>query len=73
MNQAAWAAIRSPDGIILREFYNRVRSTKGKKKAIIAVGRKMPEILPQIEKQLFLYHSYTLNHIPIHHHVQIQR
>ena len=45
MNQTAWAAIRSQDGIILREFYDRVRSTKGKKKAIVAVGRKMLEIL----------------------------
>jgi len=38
MNQAAWAAIRSQDGIILREFYDRVRSTKGKNIRIMSTG-----------------------------------
>jgi len=57
MNQAAWAAIRSPDGIILREFYDRVRSTKGKKKAIVAVGRKMLEILYVLHIKKELYQS----------------
>jgi transposase len=57
MNQAAWAAVRSQDGIILREFYDRVRSTKGKKKAIVAVGRKMLEILYVLHIRKELYQS----------------
>ena len=57
MNQAAWAAIRSQDGIILREFYDRVRSTKGKKKAIVAVARKMLEILYVLHTRKELYQS----------------
>ena len=57
MNQAAWAAIRSQDGIILRDFYDRVRSTKGKKKAIVAVARKMLEILYVLHIRKELYQS----------------
>ena len=57
MNQAAWAAIRSRDGILLREFYDRIRSTKGKKKAIIAVARKMLEILWVLHTRKELYQS----------------
>jgi transposase len=57
MNQAAWAAIRCQDGIILREFYDRVRSTKGKKKAIVAVARKMLEILYVLHIKKELYQS----------------
>ena len=57
MNQAAWAAIRSNDGILLREFYDRIRSTKGKKKAIIAVTRKMLEILWVLHTIKELYQS----------------
>jgi transposase len=57
MNQAAWAAIRSNDGILLKDFYDRVRSTKGKKKAIIAVARKMLEILYVLHTRKELYQS----------------
>ncbi len=57
MNQAAWAAIRSQDGIILRDFYDRVRSMKGKKKAIVAVARKMLEILWVLHTRKELYQS----------------
>ena len=57
MNQAAWAAIRSNDGILLRDFYDRVRSTKGKKKAIIAVARKMLAILYVLHTRKELYQS----------------
>ena len=57
MNQAAWAAIRNQDGIILREFYDRVRSTKGKKKAIVAFARKMIEILYFLHTRKDLYQS----------------
>jgi len=57
MNQAAWAAIRSNDGIILREFYDRVKSTKGKKKAIVAVARKMLAILYVLHIKKELYQS----------------
>jgi transposase len=57
MNQAAWAAIRSNDGILLRAFYDRVRSTKGKKKAIVAVARKMIEILYILHTRKELYQS----------------
>ena len=57
MNQAAWAAIRSQDGIILKEFYDRVRSTKGKKKAIVAVARKMLAILYVLHIRKELYQS----------------
>ena len=57
MNQAAWAAIRSNDGILLRAFYDRVRSTKGKKKAIVAVAKKMIEILYILHTRKELYQS----------------
>jgi len=57
MTQAAWAAIRNQDGILLRDFYDRVRSTKGKKKAIIAVARKMLEILWVLHTRKELYQS----------------
>jgi transposase len=57
MNQAAWAAIRSKDGIILRGFYDRVRSKAGKKKAIVAVARKMLEILWVLHTRKELYQS----------------
>ena len=63
MNQAAWAAIRSNDGIILREFYDRVRSTKGKKKAIVAVAGKMLEILRVLHTRKELYqYSVVADH-----------
>jgi len=57
MNQAAWAAIRSKDGILLRAFYERVRATRGKKKAIIAVARKMLDILYVLHMRKELYQS----------------
>ena len=57
ITQAAWAAIRSNDGILLREFYDRIRSTKGKKKAIVAVARKMLEILYVLHTRKELYQS----------------
>ena len=57
ITQAAWAGIRSNDGILMREFYDRVRSTKGKKKAIIAVARKMLEILWVLHTRKELYQS----------------
>lgn len=43
--QAAWALTRSNEGGDLRAFYQRLYPTKGKKKAIVAVARKMAEIL----------------------------
>ena len=43
--QAAWALTRSNEGGDLRAFYQRLYPIKGKKKAIVAVARKMTEIL----------------------------
>jgi transposase len=43
--QAAWALTRSDEGGDLRAFYQRLHPIKGKKKAIVAVARKMAEIL----------------------------
>lgn len=57
MAQSAWAAIRSKDGVLLRAFYERVRSTRGKKKAIVAVARKMLEILYVLHIRKELYQS----------------
>lgn len=70
MVQAAWGAIRCNGGIIFREMYERIRLTKGKKKAIVAVARKMLEILYILHTRKELYsspiladHSYVINKI----------
>lgn len=43
--QSAWALTRSQEGGDLCTFYQRLYPKKGKKKAIVAVARKMTEIL----------------------------
>ncbi len=55
MVQAAWAAMQSNQGTVLKEVYKRIRSTKGKKKAIVAVARKMLEILYVMHTRKELY------------------
>lgn len=41
--QAAWALVRSPYGGTIRDFYKKLAMRIGKKKAIVAVSRKMME------------------------------
>ncbi|OLY62813.1 IS110 family transposase [Leptospira santarosai serovar Grippotyphosa] len=43
--QAAWSLVRCQHGGKLKEFYERLYSKKGAKKSIIAVSRKMIEVL----------------------------
>jgi transposase len=55
LNQAAWSAIRSSQGGSLKTFFHRLSSHCGKKRAIVAVGRKMVTILYALHKNGELY------------------
>lgn len=59
MNQAAWAAIRSNDGLRFKEMYERIKAHRGVKRAIVAVSRKMLEILFIMHKRNELFDACT--------------
>lgn len=66
MNQAAWAAIRSKNGDVFKDFFDRIAARRGKKIAIVAVARKMLEILFTLHERQVLYgnpedHSAVIN------------
>jgi transposase len=45
MIQAAWTAIRSPSGGYFRDVFERIAATRGRGIAIVAVGRRMLELM----------------------------
>lgn len=45
MIQAAWTAVRSPLGGAFREVFERIAATRGRGIAIVAVGRRMLELM----------------------------
>lgn len=53
--QCAWALVKSQHGGELKEFYNRLYARIGKKKAIVAVARKMVEVFYAMIKSGELY------------------
>jgi len=53
--QGAWALVRSEYGGELKEFYNRLQSRIGRKKAIVAVSRKMLEVFYAMTRSGELY------------------
>lgn len=55
MNQAAWGAIRSIEGGRFREMYERIKVRRGAKIAIVAVSRKMLELLYVMHTRQELY------------------
>jgi transposase len=57
INQASWAAIRSKSGFLLKEFYERISSKRGKGRAIVAVSRKILEIVYILLKTNSLYEN----------------
>jgi transposase len=57
--QAAWAMVQSRNGGSFKEFYQRRSSDIGKKKAIVAVARKMVVLMYSIAKNREYYRSTT--------------
>lgn len=55
LNQAAWAAIRSKDGINFTRFFLSIKARRGTRRAIVAVARKMLEILFAMFRSNTLY------------------
>lgn len=55
MNQAAWGSLRSVDGDRFREMYERIKARRGAKIAIVAVSRKMLELLYIMHTRQQLY------------------
>jgi transposase len=45
MIQAAWTAVRSPLGNSFREVFERIAATRGRGIAIVAVGRRILELM----------------------------
>ena len=53
--QAAWSAIRTPMGLHFREVYDRIAVRRGKRIAIVAVARKILELMYTLMKKHELY------------------
>ena len=58
--QAAWTLIRVPEGGALRETYFRLKERIGANKAIVAVARKLAELMWVLLKKRQLYSYSTL-------------
>ena len=58
--QSAWAMVQSKNGGSYKEFYERRSSEIGKKKAIVAVARKMVVLMYTLAKNREYYHGSTL-------------
>lgn len=59
--QAAWALIRSGNGGPLKDFYERLYPRIGKKKAIVAVARKMLEVFYTMMRNGECYRSMPIS------------
>jgi transposase len=59
--QAAWALIRSKEGGALKEKYQELRTRRGKKIAIVAVARKLVELLWVLSQKKELYRYAELD------------
>jgi transposase len=57
--QAAWALVRAKSGACLRDKYNDLRSKRGKRIAIVAIARKLVELLWTLmtKKEFYKYAS----------------
>ncbi|OQB98542.1 MAG: Transposase IS116/IS110/IS902 family protein [Spirochaetes bacterium ADurb.Bin110] len=53
--QAAWSAVRTPMGSHFREVYDRIAARRGKRIAIVAVARKILELMYTLMKKHELY------------------
>jgi transposase len=60
LTQAAWAAIRSKGGEVFKAYFEHLKATKGKKKAIVAVARKLLVILYTLHKNQTLFQSNSI-------------
>ena len=59
MTQAAWAALRSNNGSELKSFFENVASRRGNKRAIVALSRKMLEILYILHSRKEFYNTVS--------------
>ncbi|MCK5591901.1 MAG: IS110 family transposase [Candidatus Pacebacteria bacterium] len=59
MTQAAWAALKSNSGSELKSFFENVASRRGNKRAIVALSRKMLEILYVLHSRKEFYNSVS--------------
>ncbi|RPJ04737.1 MAG: IS110 family transposase, partial [Spirochaetaceae bacterium] len=57
--QSAWALIRSKEGGYLKEKYQDLRERRGKKIAIVAIAKKLVELLWVISRKKELYRYST--------------
>ena len=60
MVQSAWVAIRTKEGKVFRDTYDRIKTRRGKSKAIVAVAWKMLEILFTLFKNKELFNAMEL-------------
>lgn len=60
LTQAAWTLIRVPEGGALRETYFRLKERIGASKAIVAIARKLAELMWALLKKRQLYSYSTL-------------
>ena len=57
--QAAWALVRSAQGSPLQAKYHKLRARRGKKKAIVAIARKMLELTWTLVQKQEVYNLTT--------------